>query len=66
MLVKPSTLTLRIDKELKDEASKVLDSLGLTLSTAVDMYLKQIVLTKSIPFEISNKESLIIKKQGMD
>lgn len=50
--MKTSTITLRVEQSVKNDAEKVLKSLGLTMSTAIDMYLKQISLTQSIPFEI--------------
>ncbi|HEO7189881.1 TPA: type II toxin-antitoxin system RelB/DinJ family antitoxin, partial [Streptococcus agalactiae] len=41
--------------QLKDEATKLFQSLGLDMSTAVKMFLIQSVKTQSIPFEIKNK-----------
>ncbi|RAI79649.1 type II toxin-antitoxin system RelB/DinJ family antitoxin [Macrococcoides goetzii] len=62
-MVKSSTITLRVDKELKEDADKVLKSLGLTISTAFDMYLQQIVLTNSIPFELKLPEDKVSKNE---
>ncbi|MFD3097457.1 type II toxin-antitoxin system RelB/DinJ family antitoxin, partial [Streptococcus agalactiae] len=45
----------RVDAQLKDEATKLFQSLGLDMSTAVKMFLIQSVKTQSIPFEIKNK-----------
>lgn len=62
-MVKSSTITLRVDKELKEDGVKVLRSLGITISTAFDMYLQQIVLTNSIPFELKLPEDKVFKNE---
>ncbi|HIC0313301.1 TPA: type II toxin-antitoxin system RelB/DinJ family antitoxin [Streptococcus agalactiae] len=50
-----STVAVRVDAQLKDEATKLFQSLGLDMSTAVKIFLIQSVKTQSIPFEIKNK-----------
>ncbi|MFT4106608.1 MAG: type II toxin-antitoxin system RelB/DinJ family antitoxin [Lacrimispora sp.] len=45
-------LQVRTDEKVKEQASAILEELGTNLSSVVNMLLKQIVLTKSIPFEI--------------
>lgn len=47
---------IRIDETTKKQATELLDGLGLNLSEAVNMFLKQIVLRGGIPFEISYPE----------
>lgn len=46
------TTTMRIDPQLKEESSQVLDALGLTLSGAVTIFLKAVVREQGIPFEV--------------
>ena len=43
---------MRIDPELKDEASQVLEALGLNLTTAVTMFLKEVVREQGLPLAI--------------
>ena len=43
----------RIDPKIKEQAEKVLEQLGISMATAMEMYLRQIVLQKRIPFEIA-------------
>lgn len=50
---KTATLNLRINPELKREAEAVLKRLGIPISTAIDMYLNQIVLVGGIPFAVT-------------
>lgn len=45
-------LQVRTEKKDKKQASIILEELGANLSSVVNMLLKQIILTKSIPFEI--------------
>ena len=50
---KTVTLNLRVSPDAKQGAEAVLKQLGLPMSTAIDLYLRQISLTNSIPFSIS-------------
>ena len=58
-----SNLTIRIDSELKNEASRIVEHYGLDLSSAIRAFFAQIVNTNSIPlsfdYERPNDESLI-------
>lgn len=45
-------IAVRVDDELKKEATLIFNELGLDMSTAVKLFLKQSVLTRSIPFEV--------------
>ena len=47
-------LQVRTDAKDKEQASVILEELGTNLSSVVNMLLKQIILTKSIPFEIKS------------
>lgn len=48
-----TTLSIRIEEKTKREANKTLKALGLDMSTAVKMFLNQVVLEQGIPFKIS-------------
>ena len=43
-------LNIRIDKNIKAKAGKTLSALGLDTSTAVRIFLHQVVLEKGLPF----------------
>lgn len=45
-----TTVNVRLEKKIKTEASKTLSSLGLDMSTAVKMFLCQVVTEQGIPF----------------
>ena len=54
---KTATLNLRVNPEVKLQAENVLEQLGISMATAVDMFLRQISLTGGIPFAIALPDS---------
>ena len=48
-----TNLTVRIDSSLKDEAESLFKDLGMSLSTAFNIFLRQAVRMQAIPFSIS-------------
>lgn len=49
---KTSTVQIRIEPELKASVEKVLDALGLSMSSAISLFLKQVVLHDGLPFPV--------------
>ena len=47
-----TTLTVRLDTQLKDEAERTLDSLGLSMSSAIRVFLTHVVAQKALPFSV--------------
>jgi DNA-damage-inducible protein J len=47
-----SEIRSRIEPELKDEAQDVLSRVGLNISDAIRLFLRQVVVVKGLPFEI--------------
>ena len=47
---KDSTISLRIDAKLKSDVEKILDDLGIPMTTAITMYFSQIRINNGIPF----------------
>jgi len=58
-----STLQVRIDGETKKSAKKVLDKIGMDMSSAVKVYFKQIVITQGIPFQLLTENGLTIQQE---
>ncbi|MCR4285587.1 MAG: type II toxin-antitoxin system RelB/DinJ family antitoxin [Candidatus Kaiserbacteria bacterium] len=48
-----TTLNIRIEEKTKKEATKTLAALGLDMSSAVKMFLNQVVIEQGIPFKPS-------------
>ena len=42
----------RIDSKLNSQASKLLEGLGLSMSQAISMFLRQVVLHQGLPFDV--------------
>ncbi|MBR5908475.1 MAG: type II toxin-antitoxin system RelB/DinJ family antitoxin [Schwartzia sp.] len=53
-----STLQVRIDADLKKEAETALKSMGLSMSTAIHLFCRQVVNHGRIPFDIIASPSL--------
>lgn len=53
-----SLLQVRTSAEDKEKASEILEKLGTNLSAVVNMMIKQIIITESIPFEVKMKHSV--------
>ena len=49
-------IAVRVDDQLKKEATALFNELGLDMSTAIKLFLKQSILTKSIPFKLALDE----------
>jgi len=49
-------LQIRIDENLKNEASAVYENLGIDISTAVRMFLKKSIAVNGIPFDVRNEQ----------
>ena len=45
---KDSTISLRIDSELKKDVEEILNNLGIPMTTAITMYFNQIKLRNGI------------------
>ncbi len=51
-----TNFTIRLDTKLKSDAETLFNDLGLTLSSAVNVFLRQSLIANGIPFEIKRKE----------
>ena len=49
---KTANLYARIEPDVKEQAEKVLDALGIPVSNAINMFYKQIILQQGIPFPV--------------
>ena len=50
-----SRLNIRIDRELKEQAKEVYKDMGMDLTTAVTVFLKQSVREQRLPFQPSRE-----------
>jgi addiction module RelB/DinJ family antitoxin len=52
-MTETTNLSIRIDRDLKEEAETVFNALGMNLTTAITVFVRQAVRQKKIPFEIA-------------
>ena len=63
----PTTnINVRTDSQLKASAKSVLDDLGLDMSTAINMFLCQVVYRQAIPFEVAKPNAKSAKLGGWE
>ncbi len=51
-MAKTSNLYARIEPDVKEQAETILTALGIPVSSAINMFYKQIILQRGIPFEM--------------
>jgi len=57
-----TTLNIRIEENIKNKANKTLSSMGLDMSTAVKMFLNQVITENGLPFTPTKNVSFIKEK----
>lgn len=60
---KPSTLQIRIDEKTKRDAQKILAELGLDMSTAIKLFLHNIIITESVPLELRSGKGMLAERK---
>ncbi len=55
-MARTSNIYVRVEPEIKEQAENVLEQLGIPMSNAISVFLRQIVLQKGIPFEMKLPE----------
>ena len=56
-MARTANIFARVEPEIKEQAESVLEELGIPMSNAVSMFLRQIILQRGIPFEIKLPKS---------
>ena len=51
-MARTSNIFARVEPEIKEQAESVLNQLGIPMSNAVSMFLRQVVIQRGIPFEM--------------
>ena len=52
-----ASISVRVDGDIKNQAQEVFSSLGMDMSTAVNIFLRQAVRKNGIPFELLNEQT---------
>ena len=59
-MAKTANLYARIEPDVKEQAESILSALGIPVSNAINMFYKQIILQRGIPFEIKLPQTKIV------
>ncbi len=51
-MAKSANLYARIEPDVKEEAESILSTLGVPVSNAINMFYKQIILQRGLPFDV--------------
>ena len=64
-----TNFTVRLDKQLKADAEKLFNDLGMTLSGAVNVFLHQALLVQGLPFPVRkehpNRKTLAAMREAI-
>ena len=55
-MARTANIFARVEPRIKEQAEMILDELGIPMSNAVGMFLRQVVLQRGIPFEMKLPE----------
>ena len=60
MITDMANINIRVDEKLKKDSDGIFEELGMSMTTAITIFLKAVVRNNSIPFplEIPNEETL--------
>ena len=64
--MKNVNVTLRVDEDLKKQAESLFSELGMNLTTAFNVFLRQSVREQQIPFQVSKNVPNALTLAAMD
>ena len=59
-MAKTANLYARIEPDVKEQAEEILSALGIPASNAINMFYKQIILQRGLPFEVKMPASRLV------
>ncbi len=51
-MARTANIFTRVEPNIKEQAEEILDQLGIPMSNAISMFLRQVVLQRGIPFDM--------------
>ena len=49
-----AVINIRTDKEIKEQANRIFEDMGLNTSAAINLFLKQTILKRRLPFDVES------------
>ena len=69
MVGETTNINIRMDKTLKEQAEKLLSEFGMNMTTAFNIFLRQTVRDRAIPFQIKaaepTRKALLAEGRGL-
>jgi len=65
MAIKSSNVTARVEPEIKEQAEEILAQLGISVSSGINMFYRQIILWRGLPFRPSIPASRLYSLEEM-
>ena len=60
-VTKSANVHVRIQENIKQQAEQILETIGISRATAIDLFYRQIILNKGIPFSLAIPKSLPVQ-----
>ena len=64
-MARTSNVFARVEPNIKEQAESVLDQLGIPMSNAIGMFLRQVVIHRGIPFDVKLPENAPLSLSSM-
>ncbi|MBQ3306085.1 type II toxin-antitoxin system RelB/DinJ family antitoxin [Candidatus Saccharibacteria bacterium] len=58
-IAKTANINVRVDKDVKERSESILSEMGMSMSTAINSFLRQIITERSLPYRPSTKRAKI-------
>ena len=65
-MAKTANIFARVEPEVKEQAEKVLEHLGISMSNAIDIFLRQVVLQRGIPFDVKLPQNKLLSLEDLN
>ena len=61
-----TSMTIRMNKEIKQEAQEIFSALGMDMTTAINVFLRQVIRVGGFPFDVRLKEPNAVTYEAME
>lgn len=62
-VMKTANVNVRIQENIKEQAEQILETLGISRASAIDMFYRQIILKQGIPFPLTVSKTIPIREE---
>lgn len=59
-----TTMSIRMDRAVKEQSQQLFKSLGMDMTTAINIFLRQALIKKGLPFEVTTEgaDSILMQR----